>query len=149
MARVNFKASSSDFTPLPNASWPIEVESVEMTKSSTGNNMLKMVYKVLGEVPEGCSKKLFDQFVLVPQSGWVLKNFLEAAQVSHSAMPGQGRGEFDIDFDTQDCIGHTLIARTDQQTYQKLNRDKTPVLDENKQPVMGIRNNIAEYMKAA
>lgn len=149
MPRVNFKASSSDFTPLPNGSWPIEVESVEMAQSKNKNNMLKMVYKVLGEVPEGCSKKLFDNFVLVPQSGWVLKNFLEAAQVPHTAMPGAGKGEFDIDFDTQDCIGRVLIGRTVQETYQKMDRGGNPVLDENKQPVMGIRNPIAEYMKAA
>lgn len=148
MARVNFKATSQDFTPLPNASYPIEVESAEMKQSSKGNPMLKMTYKVLGEVPEGCSKKLFDQFVLVPQSGWVLKNFLEAAQVPHQAVPGPNRGEYDIDFDTQDMIGKLLIARTEQETYQKQVNGK-PQLDENGQPVMGIRNTIAEYLKAA
>lgn len=149
MPRVNFKASDTEFLPLPNQSWPIEVESVEMAQSSNKNPMLKMAYKVLGEVPEGCSKKLFDQFVLVPQSGWVLKAFLEAAQVPHSAVPGATKGEFEIDFDTQDCIGRNLIARTEQQTYQKNNRDGSPQLDENKQPKMGIRNNVAEYIKAA
>lgn len=148
MPRVNFKASSSEFVALPNASWPMQVDSVEITKSSQNNPMLKVQYSVLGEVPEGCGKKQFDQFSLLPQAGWKLKNFLEAAQVPHSAMPGANKGEFDIDFDTQDAVGKTFIGRTKQETYQKKNRDGSPVLDEHGQPVFGIRSNIEEYLKA-
>lgn len=150
MPRVNFKASDKDFDALPNGSHLMEVESVELTQTkSTQKPMLKVTHKVLSQIPEGCGTKMFDQFVLVPQSGWVLKNFLEASGVPHTAMPGTGKGEFDIDFDTSDCIGRKFIGRTEQETYQKKNRDGSPVLDENQKPVMGVRSNIKEYLKAA
>lgn len=137
MPRVNFKATQSEFTPLPNSNYLVRIESVEFAKSQAGNDMLNMTYIVIGGDSDG--RKLFDRLSLVPQAGWKLKNVLEAAGVPHAAVPGQGKGEFDIDFDTDDCIGHTMVVSVGQETYQ------TKQLDEKGQPKMAIRNVVNSY----
>ena len=140
MARVNFKASQADFEPLPNGSYPVEIESMEIKKSSTNNDMIKTVYKLLTPI-EGFSRKLFDNFSLQIQAGWKLKNMLEAAQVPHTAIPGQAKGEFELDFDTSDAVGRNLVVRLEQETYE------SNKLDENGNKKQGIRNSVEEYIK--
>ena len=142
MPRVNFKATAAEFTLLPNSNYPVRIESVEFTKSQAGNDMLNMTY-VLFSAGEFDGRKLFDRLSLLPQAGWKLKNVLEAAQVVHSAIPGAGKGEFDIDFDTDDCIGHEIVVNVGQETYQ------TKQLDANGQPKMAIRNVVNGYQSVA
>ena len=142
MARVNFKATQQDFVPLPNGSYLVEIESMELAKSSTNNDMIKTMYKLV--VPlEGFSKKLFDNFSLQVQAGWKLKNMLEAAQVPHTAIPGMNKGDFELDFDTGDAIGRRLIVRMEQETFLS-NR-----LDENGKQKAGIRSSVEEYIQVA
>lgn len=146
MARVSFKSSDTDFDPLPSANYLCEVNSMEVAKSSTGNLMIKTEHNVIDPRVEG-SRKLWENFSLQPQAGWKLKNFLEAAQVPHQAMPGAAKGEFDIDFDTQDAIKARFVAQVEQETYEKI-KDGRHVLDDQGNKVVGIRNKVTGYLKA-
>lgn len=137
MARVKFVASETAFEPFANGTYPVEILSMEVKKSSTQNDMIATEYKVTNEG----NRKLFDNFSLLPQAGWKLKNMLEAAGVPHTAIPGSGKGEFELDFDTADAIGAIMLVKLSQETY------KSNKLDENGQPKMGIRNSIDEYIK--
>ena len=145
MARVSFKSSDTEFDPLPNGNYICEVDSMEVKKSSTGNLMISAAHSVIDPKVEG-SRKLWENFSLQPQAGWKLKNFLEAAQVPHQAMPGAAKGEFEIDFDTQDAIKARFVAHFEQETYEKI-KDGKFVLDDQGNKIVGIRNKVVGYLK--
>jgi len=142
MPKINFRASETEFKPIENGSYPVEVEKMGLKRSSTGNDMIEAEFKILVPMAEGYGTKLFDNFSLLPQSGWKLKNFLEAAGVPHTAFPLQEKGSFDISFDTDDAIDARLVVRTEQETYQsnkKKNADGSPAMD--------VRAKVVEYLK--
>lgn len=147
MARVNFKASQQDFEPLPNGSYAVSVESMEMKMSSTNNPMIATQYTV-NDARDGIGgRKLFDNFSLLPEAGWKLKNFLEASGVPHVAIPGTAKGEFEVEFDTTDAIGAQLVVQTEQETFEKRQGGKI-VIDDQGNKVLSIRNKIIGYLKA-
>lgn len=118
MPRINFKATEQEFFRHPNDTYLVRVEEVKFTKAqSSNNNMLEVVYNTIAPGHEADGKKLFDRFVLVPQAGWRLKNFLEAFQVPHTAIPGAAKGEFEIDFDSDDIMNTHGIVETEQELY--------------------------------
>ena len=145
--RVNFRAAQQDFEALPNGSYSVDVESMEMKMSTTNNPMIATQYTVKDSRDDIKGRKLFDNFSLLPSAGWKLKNFLEASSVPHVAIPGANKGEFEIEFDTNDAIGAMLVVQTEQETFEKKQGGKA-VFDENGQKVMGIRNKITGYLKA-
>ena len=144
--RVKFRASESEFEPLANDSYTTRIESVEMKKSSTGNDMLVVVHTIVDPREGIGGRKIFDNLSLQVQAAWKLKNFLEAFEVPHAAMPLQEKGHFEIDFDTVDAINCQGVLKLEQETYQKRSNG-APVLDANGNAVMGVRNRIVEYLK--
>src|SRR5882762_4395663 len=106
--RINFKSSQTDFEPLPNAPYLLTASKLEMkhsrpsTKNPTGVDMVEVGFDIehsLDSPEHTFTKKITNNFVLAPTSGWRLKEWLEAAQVPHEALPGQAKGEFDVSFD--------------------------------------------------
>jgi len=122
---------------------------MEITKSSTGNQMIKTIYKPNEAVHADMGKrKIFDNFSLLVEAGWKLKAMLEAAQVPHAAIPRQEKGAFEIDFDTQDAVNRDLIISLEQETYQKTDpMTKKPQLDASGNALMGTRNKVTGYLK--
>lgn len=128
MPRIKFNASITPMEAPPNDDYLVEVVSMEMKRSKAQNDYISTQLKIISdkmmtnsdgtESPIG-GKVLFTNFALVPQSGWVLKDFLEASGVPHTATPGAQRGEFEIDFDTADAIGMKLVVTTKQEGYKK------------------------------
>ena len=142
MPKINFRAADTAFKPAENGSYLVEVEKMQLKKSSAGNDMIEAEFKILTPMPEGYGTKLFDNFSLLPQSGWKLKNFMEAAEVPYTVIALQEKGSFDVSFDTDDTIGARLIVRVEQETFQsktKKNSDGSPMMD--------IRAKVVEYLK--
>jgi len=137
--RINFSSTSQEFEPLPNGTNLSEVESMEVGKSSTGNPKIKTTFKI-HDVDGG--RKLWDEFSLLPQSGWKLKDFLEKAQVPHSAMPLTERGSFEIDFNTEDAIGAKVVIRHEQESYD------SKQTGQDGKAIRKIKNEVKEYLKA-
>lgn len=138
MSRINFKAQQIE--PLDKGSYVLEVNSMEIKKSGPqakhpGSEYIETEFGV--KLQDGSQRKLFHNFSLLPQAGFNLKEFLEAANVVHEAIPGAGKGEFDLSFDTQDCIGKQVAAEVDQETYT------------NKQGQPSMRNTINKFMQVS
>src|SRR3990167_5022391 len=148
MPKVNFKASAQEFEPLPSDNYLCIVESAQLVQARSSGNMMIKVISVVTTNNEYNNRKLFDNFVLVPQSGWVLKNFLEAAQIPHTAIPGAGKGEFEIDCDTDDFIGAKYIAEVEQETYVVMQGGNVVIDSITGKAKSGIRNTTKAYYKA-
>ena len=150
MPRVNFKATEMDNTPFPNGPHLFEAESAELTKAKSSQNMMiKVTSRCIEPGSEFDGRKDWEQFVLVPQSGWKLKEFCEAADVPHTATPGTGKGEFDIELDTDHIVGRRYIAHKKQETYTKMDAANQPVIDPTTgKPESGIRSTTTKFEKA-
>jgi hypothetical protein len=143
VGKIRFGASETKFEAFPAGDYVVEVESMELVMSREKKTpMIKTVFTIESEETFTTTsgneqaiggRKIFHNFTLLPQSGWMLLNFLEAANVPHSSTPGARRGEYDIDFDTQDTIGKQCMAHIICETYQS-NRGSTE-----------IRNAIAKF----
>lgn len=150
MPRINFKATESgDFTPYPNDTYLFTAEAVEIRKASTGTDMLNVTFRCVQPGGEFDNRKHWERFALLPQSGWRLKNFLEAFDVPHTAMPGAGKGEFDIDFDTDDIVGKAGLIELEQEVYVVMKNGVQQIDPETGKPKTAIRSNGTKFSKAA
>lgn len=152
MPRINFKAAELDRSPFPNGPHRFEIESAELTQAKTGarSAMIKVQSKCVAPNSELDNKRAWEQFVLVPQSGWKLKEFLEAADIPHIATPGIAKGEFDIECDTDFFVGKHYVAHMKQETYVKKDEANNVVIDAaTGKPATDIRSVSTKFEKAA
>ena len=138
MPKINFRSSSLE--PVPKAHYLVDVQSMEMKAAGPqakhpGSPYLETWFGILND-KEHAGRRLPHNFSLLPQSGWVLKDFLEKLGVPHDAIPGPGKGEFEISFNTEDCIGKHTVA------------DVTIVTGKDKSGNAQLRNEIDGFLKA-
>src|SRR6266850_5315185 len=155
MPRINFRSSQTDFEPLPNDAYLLKVSALELkhskpsTKNPTGVDMIEAQFDIEHQLdsPEHTyTRKITNNFVLAPSSGWRLKEFLEAANVPHEALPGSGKGEFDVSFNLEDALHAQCVADMVQETYTQMDQAGQPVFDPStSKPKSGVRNTIKKF----
>lgn len=104
MLNLDF-SSVPDRTPLEEGVYTLQIAKVEETESSNKNPMLKVEYDVLDV--EG-SRKLWDNFVLIPAAMWKLKELFNALGMDTSEV---------VEMDVQELVGETIQAKVIQETY--------------------------------
>ena len=119
MPRINFKSSTME--PLPNDTYLLSVDSMEIKTSgprakNPGSHYIETVFSV--KAGEHAGRKVYHNLSLLPQAGWKLVEFLDACGVPYDSVPGAGKGEFDVSFNTEDCIGQEPLAEIAQETYK-------------------------------
>lgn len=93
--------------PLEEGVYHLQIAKVEETQSSTGNPMLKVEYDVLGV--EG-NRKLWDNYVLIDQCLWKLKELFEALGMDTSEL---------VEMDAQELVGMEVNAKVVQEPYNE------------------------------
>ena len=75
--QVDFsQATDSGRVRVDPGKYPVEVANAKVETSKAGNEMIVVYYRFLDGPAEG--RTIRDNFVLLPQSLWVLRNFLES-----------------------------------------------------------------------
>jgi len=69
--------TKGEFEPIPEGRYDLNVEKAELGQAETGNPMIKVTYKITDGTYKG--RLVWDNFVLIPNSYWKLKTFLEAS----------------------------------------------------------------------
>lgn len=128
MPRIKFNATIAPIEPPPADTYLLEVTKSEVKTSAKKNEYIEAQFKVISdknmtnsdgtESPIG-GKVMFDNFSLLPQSGFALKDFMDAADIPHTATPTAVKGEFEFDFDTKDWVGARVMAQTKVVGYVK------------------------------
>lgn len=111
--RRNANMISVDFTdvdaggmmPTPDGIYTAEVKSAEKDVSSNGNEMVVVRYKTQ------IGSTVFDRFMLLPQSLWVLRTALNC--MGYETPDGQ------FDFDPDDLVGQTLGIEITNEEYEE------------------------------
>ena len=91
--------------PLEEGMYVLQVAKAEETTSSTGNPMIKIEFDVL-EV-EG-SRKLWDNYVLIPSTMWKVKELFSALGLDTSSV---------VEMDITELAGLTVKAKVVQEIY--------------------------------
>lgn len=111
--RRNANMISVDFTdvdaggmmPTPDGIYTAEVKSAEKDVSSNGNEMVVVRYKT------NVGSTIFDRFMLLPQSLWVLRTALNC--MGYDTPDGQ------FDFDPDDLVGQQLGLEITNEEYEE------------------------------
>ena len=142
--RIKFAGSSQDFAPLPNDTYRMRIEGTEFSTTSNNNRSLNVTLRIEAPGTEWDNRKHWERFVLVPQSGWRLKDFLEGFQVPHDAVPGAAKGEFEIDFDSDDLVGKVGLIALEQEIYAK-EKNGIKTMNPDGTQATGIRSNAKKF----
>ena len=96
--------------PTPDGIYTAEVRSVEKEVSSAGNEMLVVRYKT------NIGSTVYENFVLVPQSLWVLRTALDCM--------GYGTPDGEFEFDPDDLVGQELGLEITNEEYEERDRPR-------------------------
>lgn len=140
MPRIKFMASEGGPRPLaPVGDYIVKIVEAKLGTSRTNNPKVTFKFKGLSDAdgntsfthvaPDGTVNEVTlvdydfpapfgEDFSCVPAAGWRLRGLLECADVPHEATPGEKKGEFNIDFDTDDAIGHIVGIHVEHEPYE-------------------------------
>jgi hypothetical protein len=91
--------------PTPDGIYTVEVRSAEQEVSSNGNDMITCRYRT------NIGSTVFDRFMLMPQSLWVLRTALNA--MGYDTPDGQ------FQFDPEDLVGQTMGVEITNEEFEE------------------------------
>ena len=91
--------------PTPDGYYVAEISSAEQEVSQSGNDMITVVWKT------NIGSRVYDRFVLVPQSLWVLRTALECM--------GYDVPDGPMDFDVDDLVGNSCGIEITNEEYEE------------------------------
>jgi hypothetical protein len=109
-------SASSEYTPLPAATYTLQITKVEEGNSRAGNRQVKVEAIVVDGEYEG--RKCFLWYSLTPKASWKLGRLLAAcgfdmeaiSQATGRVNPETGKDELAYSFDTDDLIGQIFLC---------------------------------------
>jgi hypothetical protein len=104
---VDLDTVSSDFTPIPEGVYKVQVEKLEAKSSKAGNPMVNVTFNVV-EPTEFLGRKLFTSLVQIQQAMWKIKEFVKASGIPHSS----------AGFNLGDALGRQMLVKVLQETYE-------------------------------
>jgi hypothetical protein len=112
---IRYNQSENTFTPHPDGTYDLEIESAEQTTSKNGNEQLKVLFLILGGERDG--KKLTQWYSLTPQSAWKIDALTEATGCPREQVGEDEKGKPIFSFEESELVGLKLTADVYSEEY--------------------------------